>query len=45
MLYADTLLDHPEWMIPLTVHTDDSDKQLGDVISSNSKPIGFSQGD
>ena len=33
MVYAETLLSYPDWKIPLTVHTYDYDKQLGDVIS------------
>ena len=39
MLYTDTLLNYPEWKIPFTLHTDDSDKQLGDIISNNNKQI------
>ena len=39
MLYTDTLLNYPEWKIPFTLHTDDSDKQLGAIISNNNKQI------
>ena len=41
MVSAETLLIYPDWIIPFTVHTDASDKQLGAVISPNNKPIGF----
>ena len=41
MISDDTLLSYPDWTIPFTVHTDDSDKQLGAVISHNNKPIAF----
>ena len=33
------LLSYPDWKLPFTVHSDNSDKQLGDVISQNNKPI------
>ena len=33
MVYYETLLSYPDWTIPLKVHTDASDKQLGAVIS------------
>ena len=39
MVSAETLLNYPDWTIPLTVHTDASDKQLGAVISQKNKPI------
>ena len=38
---SDTLLSYPYWKIPLTVHTDVSDKQLGFVICQNNKHINF----
>ena len=41
MVSAETLLSYPNWKLPFTVHTDDYDKQLGDVISHNNKPIAF----
>ena len=33
VVYSETLLSYPDWKLPFTAHTDDSDKQLGDVIS------------
>ena len=41
MVSVDTLLSYLDWKIPSTVHTYDSDKQLGTVISHNNKPIAF----
>ena len=41
MVSAETLLSYPDWKLPLTVHTDDYDKQLGAVISQNNRPIAF----
>ena len=41
MVSSKTLLSYPGWIIPFTVHTAASDKQLGDVISQNHKPIDF----
>ena len=41
MVSAETLLIYPDWIIPFTVHTDASDKQLGAIISHINKPIGF----
>ena len=38
---AEMLLSYPDWKLPFKVHTDDSDKQLGDVISQNKKHIAF----
>ena len=39
MVSAKTLLNCPDRKITFTVHTDASDKQFGDVISQNDKPI------
>ena len=39
MVSDETLLMYPDWKLPLTLHTDDYDKQLGAVISHNNKPI------
>ena len=36
---AEMLLSYLGWKLTFTVHTDASDKQLGDVISQNNKPI------
>ena len=45
MVSTRTLLSYPYWKIPFTLHTDTSDKQLGDVISQSNKPIElFSKG-
>ena len=41
MVSAETLLSYPDWKLPLTVHTDASDKQLGGIIIQNNKPIAF----
>ena len=41
MVSDETLFNDPSWKINFTVHKDDSDKQLGDVISHNNKPIYF----
>ena len=41
MVSFETLLSYSDWKIPFTVHTDASDKQLGDVISQSNKPISF----
>ena len=41
MVSAETLVDYPYCIIPFTVHTDASDKQLGSVIIQNNKPIAF----
>ena len=39
MVSAETLLNYPDRKIPFTVHTYDSDKQLGDFIIHSNKPI------
>ena len=41
MVSAETLISYPYWKLPFTVHTNAYDKQLGDVISKNRKPIDF----
>ena len=41
IISKETLLNYPDWTIPFTIHTDASDKQMGDVISQNNKPIAF----
>ena len=41
MVSSETLLSYPDWIIPFTVHTDVSDKQLDAVISHNNKPTAF----
>jgi hypothetical protein len=41
VLISETLLTYPDWTIPLTIHTDASDYQLGAVISQRNKPIAF----
>ena len=37
MVSDETLLNYQDWYIHITVHTDASDKKLGDVISQNNK--------
>ena len=39
MIYADNILNYPDWTIMFTVHTDASDKQSSSFISQNIKPI------
>ena len=39
MVPTETLLSYPDWKITFTVHTDASDKKLGDVIIQNNKTI------
>ena len=39
MVYVETLLNFPDWMIPFVVYAYVSDKQVGAVISQNNKPI------
>ena len=41
MVSAETLLSYPYWKLQFTVHTDAYDRQLGDVIIQNNKPIDF----
>ena len=41
MVSAGKLLSSQYWKLTFTVHTDASDKQLGDFISHNNKPIAF----
>ena len=41
MVSDDTVLCYPDWTTPFTVHTNAFDKQLGDFISQNDKPIVF----
>ena len=41
MVSAKMLLSYPDWKLPFTVHTDDSDKPLCAVIVHNNKPISF----
>ena len=42
MVPAETLISYPDWKLSFTFHTDASNKQLGDVISQNIKPIALS---
>ena len=39
MVSAETLLSHQDRTITFTVHTNANDKQLGNVIIKNIKPI------
>ena len=39
MVSTETLLSYPDRTITSTLHTNASDKQLGDVIIINNKPI------
>ena len=39
MLSRETLLKYYNWKIPFTINIDASDKQLGDIISQNDKPV------
>ena len=41
MVYADNLLNYPDWTINFSLHTDVSDKKLVDFICRNNKPIEF----
>ena len=38
MVSDENLLSYPDWKIPLMVHTNASDKQLGAIINKNNKP-------
>ena len=38
MVSDETILSFTDWIIPVTLHTYASDKQLGSVISQNNKP-------
>ena len=42
MVCRKTLLTYPDWSKPFDIHTDESDYQLGAVISQDNKPIAFS---
>ena len=39
IVYTETLLSYSDWKITFTVHTNASDKHLGDVIIQNNKTI------
>ena len=41
MVSSDMLLGYPDCKLPFTVHTDDSDKQLGSAIIQNNKHFAF----
>ena len=41
MVSVDTLLSYPYWKIPFNLHTYDSDKPLGSIISHINKHIAF----
>ena len=41
MVCTETFLNYPDWSKPFDIHTDDSDYQLGAVISQDRKPIAF----
>ena len=41
MVSAETLLSYPDRKLPLIVHTNAYDKQLGAVISQNNTPTAF----
>ena len=43
MFSSQTLLNFPVWMVYFTLHTFESDKQLGGVIIRHNKPISFYQ--
>ena len=44
MVSTENLLNYNYWEIPFTLHTGASDKQLGDVIRKNGKPIALFSG-
>ena len=39
MVSSENLLSNTDWKMILTVHTDASDKWIGDIIGHNNKPI------
>ena len=41
ILSKEILLTYPNFNLPFEIHTDDSDVQLGAVISQNGHPIAF----
>ena len=41
LVYAETLLNYPDFMTTFALNTDASDKHSGAVISQNNKPIVF----
>ena len=41
MVAQETLLHYPDWTIPFDIHINESDKQLGAVISQKGNPIAF----
>ena len=41
MISQEVFLTYPDWTSPFYVHTNALDKQLGDAISQNNKPIAF----
>ena len=45
MVSADNLFSYPDWIINFAVNTDAADKQLGAVMSQNTKPVHYSQED
>ena len=41
VISKEVLLSYPDFSKPFDIHTDDSDLQLGAVISQDNKPIAF----
>ena len=41
MFSAKTLINDQDWTISLTVHTYNSDKQLGTIMNQNNYPIAY----
>ena len=41
MVSSETLLNYPDYKVPLPVHTDTSDKHLGSVIIQNNNTLAF----
>ena len=39
MVFTETLPNYTDWKVPFTLHTYDSDNQLGAVISQNDNPV------